>query len=276
MATIVDILADMGSIAASMGAISPRLRNPTLRPSGQEVTQLHELAARILEHAQSLREKLTACAAQSNIRAAAQGQIKGSILKRNLVAIFQGHSASAVDSPSLKARKARKTEKGRVLRSLGAGPILAWAVSLPPSSWEEMDQLVFNDVARQMVDAGAGGEPVADIAVNVRDTIRELEREEPFCNIAPYGRFVEEVEELARSPRNQHQPKKRRLDTDGDAEDPSPRPEIYNRESLVPECRNAQAAPDLCFGDCRLTGFHTSSEHSKPSRPANNCHFKHS
>lgn len=40
MATVVDILDDMGSIVASMEAITPRLQNPKLRLSGQEVTQL--------------------------------------------------------------------------------------------------------------------------------------------------------------------------------------------------------------------------------------------
>ncbi|KAF4448119.1 Reticulocyte-binding protein 2 like protein a [Fusarium austroafricanum] len=119
-------------------------------PSGQEVTQLHEMAARTLQHAQYLHEKFTVCAsgwtpeifqkpdehmsqAQSAMRTAAQGKVKWLILRRNLVAIYQGHTVSAVDSPSLKARKARKAQKGRTLRGLDAGAILAWTVSLPPT-----------------------------------------------------------------------------------------------------------------------------------------------
>ncbi|KND88039.1 hypothetical protein TOPH_07335 [Tolypocladium ophioglossoides CBS 100239] len=211
MATIVDILADMGSIDARMEAITARLQNPKLRPSGQEVTQLHELVARILQHTQSLREKLTAFAlgwtpeifqksdehmsrAQSAIRAAAQGQVKRSIFRRNLVAIFQGHSALAVDSPRLRARKARKAKKGQKIRRLGA------------------DELIFNGFATQMVKAGAGGEPAAEIALNVRDTICDLGKEEPFRNVASYGLFVQEVEELARSPPTSIGPKSPRLD----------------------------------------------------------------
>lgn len=208
MATVVDILADMGTIVASMEAITPKLQNPKLRPSGQQVTQLHELVARIREHAQCLDEELTACApawrpkifkksdelmsrAQPAIRAAAEGQVRTPIFRRNLVAIFPGHSASTVDSPRLKARKARKVQKGRKIRRLGTGAILAWAVSLQPSKWEEMDDLVFNDVATQMVEAGAGGEPMAEIALNTRDTIRDLAKEKPFCDVASFGRFVQ-------------------------------------------------------------------------------------
>lgn len=207
MATLGGILDDMGSIIASIEAIGPRLHNPRLRPSDQEVTRLHELATSMLEHAQYLRDKSISCAsawapeifqksdehmsrAQSAIQTAAEGKVKWSILRRNLAAIYQGHSASVVDSPSLKARKARKAQKGLTLRSLGAGAILAWGVSLPPSLWEEMDQLVFNDVTKQMTEAAVGSEPIAEIASNARDIIRDLGKEEPFCGIESYQHFV--------------------------------------------------------------------------------------
>ncbi|RTE70367.1 hypothetical protein BHE90_015238 [Fusarium euwallaceae] len=207
MATLGGILDDMGSIVQSIEAIAPRLQNPRLRPSDQEVTQLHELATSMLEQAQCLRDKSISCASawtseifqksdehmsriHSTIRTAAQGKVKWPILRRNLAAIYQGHSASVVDSPSLKARKARKAQKGMTLRSLGAGAILAWGVSLPPSLWEVMDQLVFNDVTKQMTEAAVGSEPIAEIALNAQDIIRDLGKEEPFCGIESYHHFV--------------------------------------------------------------------------------------
>ncbi|KAJ4314845.1 hypothetical protein N0V84_008676 [Fusarium piperis] len=233
MATLVSILYDIESIITSMESIGPRLQNPRLRPSDQEVTQLHELATRMLERAQCLRDKSISCAsewtseifqksdehmsrAQSAIRTAAQGKVKWSILRRNLAAIYQGHSASVVDSPSLKARKARKAQKSLTLRKLGAGAILAWGVSLPPSLWEEMDQLVFNDVTKQMTEAAVGSEPISEIALNARDIIRDLGKEEPFCGIESYHHFVHEVENLACKQPHQRPSKKRRLDDNED------------------------------------------------------------
>lgn len=198
----------MGSVVAGIEAATTSLQNPRLRPSGQEVAQLHELAGRIAQQEQFLREKLTNCAAgwvpeiyqksdehmsraQSAIRTAAQGKIRWSILRRNLVAIYQGHPASTIDSPSLKARKARKAQKGWALRSLNTSAILAWAVSLPPSSWEEMDQLVFNDVVKQMTQTAEGDKHMAEIASHARNTVRNLGTEEPFCNITSYTNFVD-------------------------------------------------------------------------------------
>ncbi|RSM19763.1 hypothetical protein CDV31_001394 [Fusarium ambrosium] len=265
MATLGGILDDMGSIVQSIEAIAPRLQNPRLRPSDQEVTQLHELATSILEQAQCLRDKSISYASawtseifqksdehmsrvHSTIQTAAQGKVKWSILRRNLAAIYQGHSASVVDSPSLKARKARKAQKGLTLRSLGAGAILAWGVSLPPSLWEEMDQLVFNDVAKQMTEAAVGSEPVAEIASNARDIIRSLGKEEPFCGIESYHHFVHEVEDLARKQPHQHPSKKRRLDDDEGVQGPdfSVRPEPHSGESHRLANQTILAVPDVC------------------------------
>lgn len=53
-----------------------------------------------------------------------------------------------------------------------------------------MDQLVFNDVTKQMTEAAVGSEPIAEIALNARDIIRDLGKEEPFCGIESYHHFV--------------------------------------------------------------------------------------
>ncbi|KAH7008897.1 hypothetical protein EDB80DRAFT_683879 [Ilyonectria destructans] len=133
--------------------------------------------------------------AHTPIQAAAQVEFKGSILKRNLVAIFHGRSPSAVESPSVRERRVRKADESRLLRILGAAPIMAWAVSLPLSSREEIDQDVFDDVVSRMHKAGTESEPVAEVALNAREMIRDLANEEPLCKSSPYGYFVQEVDE---------------------------------------------------------------------------------
>ncbi|KAH6988150.1 hypothetical protein BKA56DRAFT_669717 [Ilyonectria sp. MPI-CAGE-AT-0026] len=138
--------------------------------------------------------------AHTPIQAAVQVEFKCSILKRNLVAIFHWRSPSAVESLSVSARNARKADGGRLLRVLGAAPITAWAVSLPLSSREEIDQDVFDDAVSLMHKAGTESEPVTGIALNVRDMIRDQANEEPLCKSSPCGYFVQEVDELAYNP----------------------------------------------------------------------------
>lgn len=79
----------------------------------------------------------------------------------------------------------------RLRRVLGAAPITAWAVSLLLSSWEEIDQDVFDDAVSLMHKAGTESEPVTGIALNVRDMIRDQANEEPLCKSSPCGYFVQ-------------------------------------------------------------------------------------
>lgn len=65
------------------------------------------------------------------------------------------------------------------------------AVSLPLSSREEVDQNVFDLVVSRMHKAGTESEPVTEIALNVRDMIRDLAIEEPLCKSSPCGYFVQ-------------------------------------------------------------------------------------
>ncbi|KAF7553467.1 hypothetical protein G7Z17_g3595 [Cylindrodendrum hubeiense] len=245
-ATVEDMLADMGLIAANIGAIPSRLESEKIRPSPHEIAQLHRLADRILRQAQCLSLTLPSpifwtpemsqksdehmLRARSAIEAAAQGEFKGAILKRNLIAIFHGHLPSAIDSPSVKSRKERKSDKSRELRGLGAGSILAWAVSLPPSSWEEIDQIIFDDVVTRMDKAATDNKSVVEIALHVRKTIRDLGTEEPLCKYASYRNFVQEIEELALNLPQQYRSKRRRLCQDDRAEYPSPSPDPHSAE----------------------------------------------
>ncbi|KAK1762575.1 hypothetical protein QBC33DRAFT_282382 [Phialemonium atrogriseum] len=148
MVTITNLITDMESIVRHINSIPAKFEHSALRPSSQEVSQLRELATKTLQHAQTLHRKLTDCAtewapevyekadkhmsqARPAIQAMIQGQIKGPILRRNLVAIFQGRQPSTVDSPQVKARKAKRTQKCETLRSLGPATVLAWGGLLP-------------------------------------------------------------------------------------------------------------------------------------------------
>lgn len=202
MTSVTDLVTDMGSIVGHLEAVPAKLQHFKLRPSCHEVGQLYELAANILQHAQALQRKLDDCAtewtpevyqkadecmlrARPAVEAISQGQIKGPILRRNLIAIFQGRQPSTIDSQQVKARKAKRTQRCQMLRGLGPAVVLAWGVSVPPSAWEEMDQRVFNDLVRQMTK-----EAVTDLPSNIRKTLTELGREEPFRSIATYCEFV--------------------------------------------------------------------------------------
>ncbi|KJZ70543.1 hypothetical protein HIM_10087 [Hirsutella minnesotensis 3608] len=238
MVGVADLVADMCFIAGRIEAIPAKLQRPGIRPSSQEVAKLHGLIVEIVQQAKALERKLAECAtgwtsevyqkaddhmsrARPAIQAISQGQIKGPILRRNLVAIFQGPQISSVDSPKVKMRKKSRAQRCETLRGLEPAIILAWGASLPPSIWEEMDRLVFNDLIKQVA-----VEAIIDLPFSVREIVSSLTREEPFCSIAAYRSFVLAVENLASSA-PAHQPKRQRLDKYGSPQgqpmpDPSP------------------------------------------------------
>ncbi|KAH8654681.1 hypothetical protein BGZ61DRAFT_203694 [Ilyonectria robusta] len=267
MVGVTDLVADMGFIAGYIEAVPVKFQYPEIRPSSQEVAQLHELAAKILQHAETLQTKLANCVAgwtseiyqkadkhmscaRPAIQAITQGQVKGPILKRNLVAIFQGRHASSIDSPNVRVRKERRTQKCETLRGLEPAVILAWGASLPPSTWEEMDRLVFNDLIKQVTE-----EAPTDLPPSVRETISALGKEEPLCSIAIYHNFIRGglpvligrevegiaektgethigIEELAGSPPEHQGSKRQRLDEDGSAQrQPVPDPASHGGDA---------------------------------------------
>lgn len=244
MVGVTDLVADMGFIAGYIEAVPVKFQYPEIRPSSQEVAQLHELAAKILQHAETLQTKLANCVAgwtseiyqkadkhmscaRPAIQAMTQGQVKGQILKRNLVAIFQGRHASSIDSPNVRVRKERRTQKCETLRGLEPAVILAWGASLPPSTWEEMDRLVFNDLIKQVTE-----EAPTDLPPSVRETISALGKEEPLCSIATYHNFIRGIEELAGSPPEHQGSKRQRLDEDGRAQrQPVPDPASHGGDA---------------------------------------------
>lgn len=123
--------------------------------------------------------------ARPAVEALSKGHIKGPIFRRNLIAIFQGRQPTAIDSPQVRARKIKRTQRCQVLRNLGPAVILTWGVSIPPSTWEEMDLRVFNDVLKQMTN-----EVVTDLPRGVQTIVSALGREEPLNSIAAFGDFV--------------------------------------------------------------------------------------
>ncbi|KAK5989675.1 hypothetical protein PT974_07930 [Cladobotryum mycophilum] len=212
MTDITNLLADLKFIAEYIESLPAKFRHPKIKPSRQEADQFHELVIKIGQNVDSLQKDLASCAtgwtpeiyqkadehmlrAHPALHALDTGQVKGPILRRNLVAIFQGRHASSVDSAQVRARKKKRMQKCETLRSLDPKVILAWGTALPPSTWEEMDQLVFNDLVKQ-VTIGA----TAEIPSSIGDMIRNLGAEEPFCNIPTYLDFEQNVQKLVNQP----------------------------------------------------------------------------
>lgn len=193
------LLAEIRSLLLKFDALPGKIQDPEVRPSAQQAAQLEALAPRLCEGAQALQAALASqspawtrevrerCDARmAKARAAIQDirrdVVKWPTLKRNLVVIFQGPQVSAVDTGE---RKAKKAKMCLALRQAGHAAILAWAVSFPPSSWEEMPQAVFQELVKQMA-----AESIDELPPKTQTTICALAEEEPLCGIEAYGEFV--------------------------------------------------------------------------------------
>ncbi|POR32213.1 Uncharacterized protein TPAR_07592 [Tolypocladium paradoxum] len=233
MEAVTELMAGLSSIAERIEAIPAMFRQPDFRPSSQEAAGVKELASKILRQAETLQRKVTECEAGWTpevyrkadghmsragpmIRLVANGQIKWPILRRNLVAIFQGPQVSSVDSANLKSRKNNRGQRAEALRSQEPAVILAWGASLAPSTWEEMDRLVFNDLVKRV--AKQAQEVVSDLPPTILEIVRSLGEEEPLTRIEEYQDFVRGIEKLDSSAPRHHRRKRRRLNEDGIAE----------------------------------------------------------
>ncbi|KAK1764381.1 hypothetical protein QBC33DRAFT_197524 [Phialemonium atrogriseum] len=198
-----ELISGMGLVVAGIEVIPAKFHHPELRPSYEEATRLNQLASQILECAKAVQDALTECAAawapdvpkkadehmsiaRLALQTAARGEVRGLGLKKNLGIIFKGPQGSTLDSPQPKTRKTRRAERCKALRSMAPGAILAWAVSLPCSLWEDVGQHIFNNLLKQMADKALSGLPA-----NALDTIRSLGQEEPLEGVVEYKNFVQ-------------------------------------------------------------------------------------
>lgn len=107
MTSVDDLLAEMRFVSTRIEAIPTRFQCHGFRPSSLEVAQIHDVVAELIYRAEAMEKELIKCAIgwtadvylavddrMSRIRptmqAIRQGQIKATVLRRNLVTIFQG------------------------------------------------------------------------------------------------------------------------------------------------------------------------------------------
>lgn len=117
----------------------------------------------------------------------AEDQVNVTILKRNLVLIFEGPKDSALDSTHIKARKKTLRERCRIVCDLQPDTIVKWARSFPPSAWSPgiMSQATFDFLVDELE-----SEEKHALPSSVCSVLHTLETEEPLDRNYKYKNFV--------------------------------------------------------------------------------------
>lgn len=118
----------------------------------------------------------------------AEKQLNVTILRRNLILIFEGPKNSALDSNQIKARKRVLRDRCSTLRGLYPHAIVRWARYFPPSAWTtgSMSEPTFDYLVEAL-----DSEDECTLPPEIRAILRTLGAEEPLMQSREYRSFVE-------------------------------------------------------------------------------------
>ncbi|KAF7594874.1 hypothetical protein BBP40_007908 [Aspergillus hancockii] len=199
------VLAQLSVTLAHMESIGPKLRS-NIRPSRDQLnnflvlsTRLREASASIDANLQDLllkgapKERDLELAKQ--IRAAPlTGQISpsvGNTLRKNLVLIFQGPLASALDTNNTRIRKNQTRTRCEKLRAQSHHVILQWSSSLQPSAWNT--SVGMTDSTFDFLIEDLKSEEMSRVSPQLVQLLGSLEKEQPLQGCKPFELFVQDI-----------------------------------------------------------------------------------
>ncbi|KAL2809880.1 hypothetical protein BDW59DRAFT_155654 [Aspergillus cavernicola] len=174
-------------ISAVEGAVN---KIDSLSPPPDQLSKLTDLTLRLTEAASCLERKTESAKysratrvdeeieklKQANRDSLTNGNLpKPSLLRKNVVLIFQGPNISALDRADVRTRKETTRERCAILRSLNIDGVISWAASYNPSTWAggTMAWDVFNRLIEDIEPSGRQTYPreLIDILIKLKDDL---------------------------------------------------------------------------------------------------------
>lgn len=164
----------------------------TIQSLGSKITQATTDLSETIQSMESTREKPPTDDAIKLLGQAKQCEAEKkpnvTILKRNLILIFEGPKFSVLDSNQIKARKRVLRDRCSTLRGLYPHAIVRWARNFPPSVWTTgtMSEPTFDYLVEAL-----NSEDECTLPTGIYAILQALGDEDPLMQSCEYRSFVE-------------------------------------------------------------------------------------